>query len=196
MNVSTRRNTHGRHLAAAIAITAASLVVVPMTNALAQAAATARADASFMEQAAQNGHAEIESSRLALDKANDPRVRQFAQLMISDHTKVDTELRALALLKGVELPDSASLMQKGKARLLSLSNGENFDRRYMQNMGVTAHQDTIELFTRQAAESRDPEIKAFASDQLPTLQDHLAMATRLVSALNAADAPPSRGSSH
>ena len=194
MTTFTRWNPSGRRLAAAIAIAAAALVAVPMTDVLAQSTRIARADTRFMEQAAQSGHAEIQSSQLALDKAGDPRVREFAQQMVDDHNRIDEELRALARVKGADLPDSASLIQKGKTKLLSMSEGENFDKGYLQSMGVTAHRDLLELFSKHAVDAQDPDIKAFASKQLTTLQHHLDMALQLVSALDATDAAPPSGS--
>src|SRR5690606_16921478 len=91
-----------------------------------------RADEGFISQAAQNGHAEVEASKMALEKASDPKVKEFAKHMVEDHTKANEELRSLASSKGVELPDGPSLLQKGKSKLmLSTADGEDFDRRYM-----------------------------------------------------------------
>lgn len=138
-----------------------------------------RSDIAFMKQAAENGHAEVESGRLALRKATDPRIRTFAQAMVDDHTRANQALQALATKKRVELPDGPSLLQKGKAMLLEAADGENFDRRYAESMGVDAHRDTIELFEKAASDAGDPEIKAFAQDTLPTLRKHLSMAQEL-----------------
>ena len=138
-----------------------------------------RADVAFMKQAAENGHAEVESSQLALSKATDAQVKAFAQQMVDDHTKAGKELAALAASKGVTLPDGPSLVQKAKLKLLSTADGADFDRRYSESMGISAHRETIELFRKAAAEARDPEVKAFASKTLPTLQHHLEMAGKL-----------------
>lgn len=139
----------------------------------------ARSDAAFLKQAAQNGHAEVESSKLAVEKAVNPKVKSFAQHMVEDHTKANEELASLAASKGVEVPKEPSLMQKAKMKLLSTADGESFDRRYAESMGVNAHQDTVELFEKAAAEAQDPEIKDFAVKTLPKLQEHLQMAEEL-----------------
>lgn len=135
-----------------------------------------RADAGFMKQAAQNGHAEVESSKLALTKATNAQVKSFAQQMVDDHTKANNELQSLAQSKGVELPTDASLAQRAKMKLLSAQDGASFDRRYVQTMGVAAHEDTIKLFEKAANEAKDADVKAFAQKTLPTLQHHLQMA--------------------
>lgn len=144
-----------------------------------------RADTAFMKQAAENNHAEIESSRLAEHKASDPAVKAFAQQMVADHGKTGQELAALASSKGVELPDGPSMMQKAKLKLLEAADGADFDRRYSETMGLAAHRDTIALFQKAAKEARDPEVKAFATKTLPALQGHLDMAQKLPAAHDA-----------
>src|SRR5690606_30640297 len=113
-----------------------------------------------------------------------PKVKEFAKHMVEDHTKANEELRSLASSKGVELPDGPSLLQKGKSKLmLSTADGEDFDRRYMDSMGITAHEDTIELFEKAVKEAEDAEVKAFAQKTLPKLQEHLKMAQEIQQSL-------------
>ena len=143
-----------------------------------------RADEGFVSQAAQNGHAEVEASKLAMEKASNPKVKEFAKQMIEDHTKANDELKALAMSKGVELPDGPSLLQKGKSKLmLSTADGEDFDRRYAESMGVEAHEDNIELFEKASKEAEDADVKAYAQKTLPKLQEHLKMARELADSL-------------
>lgn len=139
----------------------------------------ARADAAFLKQAAQNGHAEVESSKVALTKAVNPQVKAFAQQMVDDHTKTNSELSALAASKGVDVPTEPSLAQKAKLKLLSARDGDGFDRHYAESMGVEAHEDTIKLFKKASAEATDQEVKAFALKTLPALEHHLQMAKAL-----------------
>ncbi|RYF80704.1 MAG: DUF4142 domain-containing protein [Comamonadaceae bacterium] len=138
-----------------------------------------RADAAFMKQAAENNHAEVESGRLAMEKASDPQIKAFARQMVEDHTAKGRELSALAAAKGVDLPDGPSMMQKGKLKLLSTADGANFDKRYAQTMGVVAHEDTVALFRKAASDARDPDVKAFAAKTLPALEHHLQMGRQL-----------------
>jgi putative membrane protein len=140
------------------------------------AATLAKADRDFMKQAAQNGHAEIEASKLAQTKATQPDIKSYAQKMVAEHTKTHQELAALAQSKGVDLPDGPSLMQRAKLKMLSAADGEKFDERYAENFGVKAHEDTIKLFREGAEKAQDAEVKAFAQKTLPHLQEHLTMA--------------------
>lgn len=149
------------------------------TTAPAPASKLSRSDANFMKDAAKAGAAEIESSKLAAQKATDPKVKSFAQQMVDDHTKAAAELKTLAQSKGVELPDDPSLMQKGKLKALSSADGTKFDQRYAESMGVKAHEDTVKLFQKAANSAKDADVKAYAAKTLPTLQQHLQMAREL-----------------
>jgi putative membrane protein len=149
-------------------------------------------DRDFLEQAAQNGHAEISASRLALEKTRNEQVRTFAQRMVDDHTRANEELRTLATSKRVELPSEPSLLQKGKEMLISGLSDHNFDRRYINQMGVEAHEDNIELFTKASRDAQDPDVKAYASKTLPALRSHLEAARGLKASLEAGGQTPAR----
>jgi putative membrane protein len=118
-------------------------------------------DKNFLQQAAENGHAEVSAGRLALTKARNPKVRDFAQRMVDEHTKVGEELR------------------KGKEMIIAGLGDETFDRRYLNQMGVEAYKSAIPLYEKTALESRDPEVKAFASKHLPALREQLQAAQAL-----------------
>ncbi len=144
-----------------------------------QASRLQRADKSFLDDAAHSGHAEVKSSQLALTKAQNPKVRAFAQQMVDDHTKANQELAALAASKNVRVPEGPSLVQEGKIKLLGTADGADFDKRYMESMGLQAHRDTVALFEKGARDARDPDVKAFAQKTLPKLKHHLEMAQQL-----------------
>jgi putative membrane protein len=139
----------------------------------------ARGDVEFLKQAAENGLAEVEGSKLAIAKAVNTQVKGFAQQMVDDHGKANEALKTLASAKGVELPAAPSMAQKAKIRLLDSADGAAFDRRYADNFGVAAHEGTIKLFQKAASSAADPDVKAFAAKTLPTLQTHLQMARDL-----------------
>ena len=141
--------------------------------------AQARSDKSFMKEAAHAGAAEIEASKLAQTKAKNADVKTFADSMITDHTKVADELKALAATKNVKLPDGPSVKQKAEIKLIDAGDNDKFDARYAKTFGVKAHQDTIKLFEDAAKNAKDPEVKAWADKTLPGLRHHLEMAQAL-----------------
>jgi putative membrane protein len=164
-------------------VTAAAISLLFATSAMAQK--LSHAETEFLEQAAQNGHAEVESSKLAQTKATDPKVKSFARQMVTDHTKAGDELKALAATRNLEVPDGPSMLQKAKMQFLSASDGASFDRRYVSE-GVEAHEETVELFEKGALKARDKQVKAFIAKTLPTLKHHLVMARELQSQTQAA----------
>lgn len=132
---------------------------------------------SFVEDAAQGGITEVEAGKLALEKSSSADVKTFAQHMVTDHTKANQELVALAKKLDIEVPDDAALTDKAKKAILELRD-ESFDKAYANNQ-VAAHEKTVELFQKEAASSDNAELKAFATETLPTLEAHLKMAKEL-----------------
>jgi putative membrane protein len=157
----------------------AGLVAAATTTAFAADMKEPGTDASFMKNAAEAGNAEVESSKLALGKSSSADVKTFAQQMVDDHTKAGDELKALAQQKGVKVSDKPSIAQTAKIDLLKPTSGVTFDRHYASTFGVTAHKDTVALFRKEAQNGKDPEVKAWATKTLPTLEHHLMMATDL-----------------
>lgn len=162
-----------------------NLTWIPLCSALllggpSLAQGLAEVDRAFLEQAAQNGHAEVSAGRLALTKARDPKVRDYAQRMVDEHTRAGEELRTLAAAKQHEVPTEPSAAQKGREMIIAtLIDDNSFDRRYLAQMGVEAPQAAIPLYEKTVRESRDPEVKAFASRQLPALHQQLQRAQAL-----------------
>jgi putative membrane protein len=136
-------------------------------------------DKSFMKDAAAGNNAEVMASQAALGKSGNAEVKAFAQMMVDDHGKAGTELKALAEQKSVKLPDVPSLKQKAQARMLAQHKGASFDRHYAEAIGVKAHEDTIKLFQKEVDKGSDADVKAWASKTLPALQHHLEAAQAL-----------------
>jgi len=127
---------------------------------------------TFFESAASANMLEIESSKLALTKATDPALKQFAQQMVDDHTQASQKLEALAKSKNVTLP--TALLGRHQKMLDSLQEekaGKDFDDNYRKLM-VASHKEAVSLFDQTAKKAKDPEVKAFAAQLLPKLQMH------------------------
>lgn len=147
-----------------LAATAAMLTCVSVAQ-----AELDRSDRNFFEKAAKASQNEVTISQEALPHLTSPSAREFAQMMINDHTAANAELSALAMSKGVTLPAPSEKVAKKWAK-----NTKDVDDEYLATM-VDEHKDAVDLFEK-AAKSKDPEIAAFANKMLPTLRQHLAMA--------------------
>ena len=136
------------------------------------------ADKSFVKKAAEGGLAEVELGKLATEKASNDQVKKFGQRMVDDHSKANDQLKDVAAQKHIDLPTEPSAKDKAtKARLEKLS-GEEFDRAYMRDM-VKDHKADMTEFARESQSSKDPAVKNFARQTLPTLREHLKEAEKL-----------------
>jgi len=131
-----------------------------------------------VQQAAINNMFEIETSSLALTKAETDEVEQFAQRMIDDHTQASAELLVLASSEGIAVPTTLPQEKQAIANRLGGLTGVAFDKDYM-NVQVAAHLEAVALFKQAADELDDAELRAFAAANLPVLQSHLQMALDL-----------------
>lgn len=126
---------------------------------------------TFMKDAAMGGMAEVEISKLAKDRALNPRVKKFAEMMINDHSAANNDLKTIAREKNVTLPENLGKHQD-HLEDLSSKNGADFDKAYMKMM-VSDHKDVVDAFEKCAENGTDPDVKTFASQKLPTLRKHL-----------------------
>lgn len=138
-------------------------------------AATAQA---FVAEAAKGGLAEVELGQLASTKATNPDVKAFAQRMVTDHSKANDELKALASQKNITLPTSIGAKEKAEYDKLSAMSGAAFDQAYVRAM-LADHRKDVAEFTHQSTMSQDADVKAWAAKTLPTLKEHLSQVESL-----------------
>ncbi|WP_274423179.1 DUF4142 domain-containing protein [Chelativorans sp. YIM 93263] len=140
-------------------------------------AVTASTPEEFVTMAAHSNMFEIESSRIALERAQDPDIRDFAQQMIDDHTTASEELTQAAEADGItDIPQTLDERHQQLMERLQDASADIFDNRYLQ-MQITAHEEAIALFESFATE--EGALGDFAEATLPTLQEHLDMVSDL-----------------
>jgi putative membrane protein len=133
-----------------------------------------RSSADFWKKAAEGGMAEVELSKVAQTKAQNAEVKKFAQTMVTDHTKANDELKALAAKKSVTLPTELDAAHKSTLDKLKGLSGAEFDKAYVDAM-VSDHDAAVDLFKKQAGDGSDGDLKSFAAKTLPTLEGHQKM---------------------
>jgi putative membrane protein len=149
-----------------------------MSNAKTSPAGMTMADETFLKKAAQGGMAEVELGQLAVQKASSDQVKQFGQRMVDDHSKANDQLKQLAQQEHVKLPTQPSAKDKAtKAKLENLS-GKEFDEAYMSDM-LKDHKKDVAEFERESKNAKDPAVKDFAEQTLPTLREHLKQAQQI-----------------
>jgi putative membrane protein len=152
-------------------------------RAMAQAQVTptlSSSDAGFITGAARGGIAEVQLGQLAAKQGGTAAVKRFGQRMVTDHSRINDQLTALAQQKQITPPTSMGADQQALYDRLAKLRGRAFDRMYDQAM-VQDHQQDIQAFQTEAQGGTDADVKAFAANTLPTLQQHLDMARRLPS---------------
>jgi putative membrane protein len=128
-------------------------------------------DKEFVLRAAQGGMTEVELGKVVSDKASSGQVKDFGARMVKDHSQANDELKDLAQKKGIALASTLDEHHQAQVDRLSKLSGPAFDQAYVKNQ-VRAHDMTVRLFKEEAQSGQDPDIKAFASKTLPTLEDH------------------------
>ena len=140
------------------------------------------ADAEFAVKAADSGLAEVNASEVAQQKAQDQRVKDFAAMMVQDHTKTNEELKSLASSKNITLPTAPGEAHLKNIADLNSYTGADFDKEYMDLM-VADHEKAVNLFEDASEDVEDAELRAFAAKTLPALQKHLEHARTVRDAL-------------
>src|SRR5438477_4238111 len=121
------------------------------------------ADKNFMMNAAKGGMMEVEMGKMAAQNAQNADVKKFGNRMVTDHSKANSELMALAKEEGVSLPGAKSA---GKWKS---------DKDYMEMM-VKDHQADLAEFQKEAQSGTDPDVKAFAAKGAKMVSTHLKLA--------------------
>ena len=141
-------------------------------NSNTNSANTSAAKKSFWTEAADGGLSEVEMGKMAVKKAQNPEVKKFAQMMITDHSKANNELKAVAAKQKITLPTEIGPRNRSTIDELNKLEGANFDREYVQAM-VDDHEADVQMFEDQAQDDSDSQAKAFAAKALPVLKKHL-----------------------
>ncbi|WP_372395998.1 DUF4142 domain-containing protein [Azospirillum sp. HJ39] len=161
---------------AALMLFAAPAVSLAQTPAPAktatQAGQPAQADRTFAEKAAIGDMFEIQAGKLAQEQAKDGGVKQFGSHMAADHTKTSEAMKALAQQKSMTLPTKLDSDHLQKLDHLRALKADQFDAAYLQGQ-LEAHQAAVALFRTQAETGKDADLKRFAAQTLPTLEQHL-----------------------
>ena len=153
----------------------------------------ANADQKFVEDAAKGNRAEVELGKMVASKATSPAVKQFAQMMVKDHTDALNQLQKLVQSKNITLPDGLPSDAQDLQQKLSSEQGKQFDKDYMSGM-VEDHQKDVQEFQDASENLKDPDLKQWAGTMLPKLKQHLQKAQTVDSKLNGSKSSSSGGS--
>lgn len=144
-----------------------------------QAKTAKMSDQQFVDLAAQIDMVEANLGQLAQSAASSQDVKDYGQMLTTDHTKDFGQLYDLAHQNNLNRPDAIDAAHN-KAMIAPFQKlkGSAFDQRYIHEM-VAGHTKAIAAYKKEAADADNPALKSYAQDALPVLQKHLDQAKAL-----------------
>jgi putative membrane protein len=140
-------------------------------------------DTRFAREAAQGGMAEIQLGKLATARASNQMVKAFGERMVVQHGAAGDQLKAAAQKENITLPASVNSRDQQIYDRLAKLSGSAFDRVYAKDM-VDDHEKDLQAFQNEATSGSDENVKAFAAQSIPMIQEHLNQAREMLQAVS------------
>jgi putative membrane protein len=163
------------------AVTGLFLSTIAPSQAAAQGGLAA--DSAFIQTAASLGLLQVKLGKLAQEKGSSAVVKDFGKRMVTDYSEANQELAAGAKQAAFPAPVLLRQHQLVYGRFSGIGRS-SFDKNYMAEI-VSQHQDAVRLFQQEAEEGRVVSLKQLAAKMLPTVQEHLSLATQTAGAVGA-----------
>lgn len=151
-----------------IGLCCGAICCVPM---LAQAGGS-NDDQKFVDMAAQTDMLEAHVGQMAADQAASQAVKDYAQMLVTDHTNDYQQLSAAAAKAGATVPKGLDVPRDKMIAPFEKLKGAAFDHRFAHEM-IVGHTKAIAEYKHEAQDGKSADIKAYASQTLPTLEKHL-----------------------
>jgi len=152
-----------------------SLIALLTVAGIATAAPLSNPDKQFLITAARTDMIEAHEGQMAENQANRADVKDFGKTLVQDHTQDYGQLTALANKTGITIPKGIDAARTPDIQPLMHLNGAGFDRAFTRDE-IAAHKRALAAFKREAEHGQDPDVKAYASSMIPTLEKHLQLA--------------------
>lgn len=138
-----------------------------------KAGGEAMTDQKFVDFAGQTDMVEANLGKLAQEVAATQPVKDYGQMLVTDHTNDYHQLYLAAHEANLNVPTAID-EENNKTMIgpFQKLKGEAFDRRYIHEM-VSGHTKAIAIYKKEAADAENPAIKSYAQTALPVLQKHL-----------------------
>lgn len=142
-------------------------------------------DQQFIDMAAQTDMVEANLGQLAQQNGDSQQVKDYGQMLTTDHTQDYQQLQSLATQANLTVPTAIDAANNKKMiDPFEKLKGAAFDKKYAAEM-VEGHTKAIEVYKREADSAQNPAVKSYAAATLATLQKHQAGAKDLMSAKKA-----------
>ena len=136
-------------------------------------------DQQFVDFAAQTDMVEANLGQLAQTVSDNQQVKDYAQMLVTDHTKDFGDLHTAAQQAGLTVPGAIDAAHnKSMIDRFQKLKGAAFDHKFIP-AAIAGHMHAIEDYKKEAADSQNPAIKSYAEAAIPILEKHLAGAKDL-----------------
>ena len=142
-------------------------------------------DANFISAQLENNRAEVAAAQLALQRSQNPTVRNFAEKMITDHNYAQNTLDPIASLHRIAPPPTPTAAHQAMLDRLSQLSGTAFDRAYV-NFVVSDQAQDVSEFNTELPLVVNGRVSAWTQNIRPMLLQHQEIAQQLLTSL-----PPS-----
>jgi len=109
---------------------------------------------------------------MAAGQASRQDVKDYASMLVTDHTADYEQLTVLAAKDGFTMPKGLDAAHDRMIAPFDKLKGAAFESRYIHEM-IVGHTEAIGIYTKEAADAENADLKAYASATLPTLHKHL-----------------------
>jgi putative membrane protein len=141
-------------------------------------------DKSFVKKALQGSMAEVQTGQMIVSKTDNDQVKQFAQRMVDDHTKLIDQAKPVAQQLGITVPSGPDKKEQEMMNKLQSKSGEALNKAYMKDM-VKDHEKDLKEFKSAESNAKNPEVKQLAQQGEPIIQSHLDEAKKVASSIGA-----------
>lgn len=155
------------------AVCCIALAAVPAVGQKKGAAKAPMTDQQFLDFAAQTDMVEANLGQLAQNASDEQSVKDYAQMLVTDHTNDFQQLSDVAKQASLNMPNAIdSEHNKMMIDPFQKLKGKAFDHKYQMEM-VAGHTKAIEIYKKEAQGAQNSALKSYAEQAIPVLQKHL-----------------------
>ena len=135
-------------------------------------------ESKFIQNAAVCSHAETEFAELAVKKATNPKVKAFAETLVTDHKALNKEFKKLAAAQNVMLSKEITPAETATLQKLEGATGAAFDKEFIASVS-DSHQKHLASYEQASKDHNDKELKVIVDKTIPIIKAHHATALSL-----------------
>jgi putative membrane protein len=155
--------------------TAACGITLLTVSAIAFAASLSRTDREFVNSAARINMTEAHEGEMAATQAGRADVKDFARMLVQDHSQAYGQLEQIAEKTGATIPRGINAAHNATIEQLVSLKGGRFDQKFAADQVAALHQ-ALAVYKREADHGQDAALKAYAAGMVPRLEKELQQA--------------------